>query len=107
MVEVRFDEDGQRLVGEVDGQECVLEVRRWSERIVEFKRTFVPPELRGAGAGQAFVAAALDWARRGDQRIIPSCPFVKEFVEEHPEQRELVVERAAQPDPDREGGPNP
>jgi predicted GNAT family acetyltransferase len=102
-------DDGQRqmLVGEVDGHECTIEVRRWSERIVEFKHTVVSPALRGEGVGQRFVSAALGWARRGGQRVIPSCPFVKKYVEEHPEESELVVERAAQPDPDREGGPNP
>jgi predicted GNAT family acetyltransferase len=108
-LQIDLRDDGERLelVGQMDGHECVLEIRRWSDRILEFKQTTVPPALRGEGVGRRFVSAALDWARAGEHRVIPSCPFVKRYVEEHPEEGELVVERAAQPDPRRPGGPNP
>jgi predicted GNAT family acetyltransferase len=106
-LDLRLDEEEQRLVGPVEDRECVLEVRRWSPRILEYKRTFVPVELRGRGVGRRFVGEALDWARRGGQFVIPSCPFVRRYLEDHPEARDLVVERAAQPDPERPGGPNP
>lgn len=106
-VDIRLDEESQRLVGRVESRECVLDIRRWSPRTLEYKRTSVPADLRGHGVGRRFVAEALDWARRGGQFVIPSCPFVRRYVEDHPEVRDLVVERAAQPDSDRPGGPNP
>jgi predicted GNAT family acetyltransferase len=106
-MDVRYDEDEQKLVGEVEGQECRLEVRRWSDRILEYKRTVVPPGLRGRGGGRRFVADALSWARRSGHFVVPSCPFVRRYVEEHPQERDLVVVGAAQPDPDRYGGSNP
>ena len=39
--------------------------------------TDVGPSLRGTGAGNALVAAAVDFARANGLHIIPLCPFAK------------------------------
>ena len=43
--------------------------------------TEVNQALRGTGAGQALVAAAVAWARDSARRILPLCPFARSVFE--------------------------
>lgn len=52
--------------------------------------TYVPPEIRGHHVGQKLVQYALDQAKRNHFRIIPTCPFVKHFIDNHPEYEPLT-----------------
>ncbi len=54
-----------------------------------FPHTVIIERERGAGLGGSLVQAALDDARRRGWRIVPQCPFVAEFIEEHPEYADL------------------
>jgi len=51
----------------------------------------VPRALEGRGYAAALATAALDQARREGIRIIPSCPYVKAFLQRHPEYADLVA----------------
>jgi predicted GNAT family acetyltransferase len=53
--------------------------------------TVITERERGAGHGGALVQAALDDARRRGWRIVPQCPFVARFIEEHPDYADLVA----------------
>lgn len=55
--------------------------------------TEVPPALEGKGYAAALALAALDYARREGLHVIPTCPYVKAYLERHPEQADLVVRR--------------
>jgi uncharacterized protein len=39
--------------------------------------TDVDDALRGTGAGAKLVAAAVDWARAGNRKLLPLCPFAR------------------------------
>jgi uncharacterized protein len=60
---------------------------------LDLVHTEVPPALEGQGYGQALVQAAVEHARREGMKIIPSCPFVKHYVEGHPDVAPLVAAR--------------
>ena len=47
--------------------------------------TDVDAALRGTGAGQALVAAAVAWARDSARRILPLCPFARSVFDRTPE----------------------
>jgi uncharacterized protein len=53
--------------------------------------TEVPPALEGKGYASALTVAALDFARRERVKVIPSCPYVKTFLQRHAEYAELVA----------------
>lgn len=53
--------------------------------------TEVPVALRGRGLGSALVREAIAFARAGSSRIVPSCPFIARWLENHPEERELIA----------------
>jgi predicted GNAT family acetyltransferase len=55
--------------------------------------TEVPPSLEGRGYAAALATAALGFARRGGMKVIPTCPYVKAFLQRHPQYADLVAQR--------------
>jgi predicted GNAT family acetyltransferase len=60
-----------------------------SERIV-FTHTVVEPEYEGRGIGSRLARVVLDDAVERGLRIVPVCPFIRAYVERHPEYAEHV-----------------
>ena len=46
---------------------------------------------RGRGIGERLVRYALEDARRRHLRVVAECPYVRAFVERHPETHDIVV----------------
>ncbi|RMI08890.1 N-acetyltransferase [Cellulomonas triticagri] len=67
----------------------VAEYRRHDD-VVVFTHTEVDPRQEGHGVGTTLVRAALDAVRAAGDRAEPRCPFVRAFVEDHPEYADLV-----------------
>lgn len=92
-LEVRHDADRQRFVlpVEVDGEdkEVHLDYRKQGEGVWVYAHTFTPPEARGQGLAGRVVKVALEYAREHDLRVVPSCPYVDEYMKEHPEYQDL------------------
>ena len=57
---------------------------------MDLLHTMVPPEDEGVGHGSTLVRAALDHARKSNERVIPTCPFVKAYLMKHPEDASLA-----------------
>ena len=53
--------------------------------------TEVDDALRGTGAGNKLVAAAVDWARDEDRRLLPLCPFARSVFDKMPEYSDVLV----------------
>jgi predicted GNAT family acetyltransferase len=69
-------EDGRRLAEltyTVAGTRIILD------------HTDVDDSLRGTGAGKKLVAAAVDWARTENHRLMPLCPFARSVFDKTPE----------------------
>jgi predicted GNAT family acetyltransferase len=60
---------------------------------LDLVHTEVPAALEGKGYGKALVEAALAHARAEGLKIIPTCPFVRHYLEGHPEAAALVARR--------------
>ena len=77
-----------RLSDELIGR---ADYRRRGNRIV-FTHTEVDPKRRERGLGSLVVGVALDDAQRQGLDVVPLCPFVARYIEEHPEYAKLVSE---------------
>jgi predicted GNAT family acetyltransferase len=75
--------DGDELVG-------VLEYRRFAKRIT-LVHTEVRPDQAGRGIGAALARHALADARSTGRLVRPLCPFVRSYLERHPEDADLIV----------------
>jgi uncharacterized protein len=54
-----------------------------------FHHTLTPPELRGNGYAADLVGRALDDVRAGGHRVVATCWFVDQFIDEHAEFADL------------------
>lgn len=77
---------------EVDGEPVGFVQYRRRPGAIAFLHTEIDPEHEGAGLGGVLVAAALDEARREGLHVLPFCPFVRSYLERHPEYLDLVPE---------------
>jgi hypothetical protein len=68
---------------------AVLTYRRAPGQIT-FIHTGVPPELEHHGLGTRLAQVALDAARADGLKVVPRCPFVAEFIREHPDYADLL-----------------
>lgn len=81
----------ERYEATLDGQLAgVLEYVVRRDRIALI-HTEVDPSYSGRGIGSKLARFALDDARARGLRVIPSCPYVRAFLERHPEYQDLVA----------------
>lgn len=74
-----------------EGGEAYVEYAERDGGSLDLLHTVVPPESRGKGNGSAIVEEVLGYARDQGLRVVPSCPFVAEYVRKHPEHADLTV----------------
>lgn len=60
------------------------EYRTTPDRIV-FTHTVVDPEYEGHGIGSRLARLVLDDALHRNMRITPRCPFIRAYIQRHPE----------------------
>jgi uncharacterized protein len=58
--------------------------------VITFTHTEVPKELEGKGIGSRLVKGALDQVRADGLKVVPQCPFVKGYIDKHPEYADLL-----------------
>ena len=92
MATVEHEAGGKRFVARTGSGEAELTYKERDGRVLDLVHTFVPPEARGQGVGEELVESAFDYARKNDYRVKASCPFVRSWLEEHPEQHDLLSE---------------
>ena len=51
----------------------------------------MPPALEGRGIGSRLVRAALEKVRAEGLKVVALCPFVKAYIEKHPEEQDLLA----------------
>jgi len=62
---------------------------------IVFTHTEVSDEFEGQGVGSALARGALDDVRAsGAPGVIPLCPFIKGWIDKHPDYESLVLKRS-------------
>ena len=74
----------------VDDKQAGLAAYRLRPGVITFLHTEIDDAYEGQGLGGQLVRAALDSARERGLRVIPTCPFVKSWIERHPEYADVV-----------------
>src|SRR5439155_2345223 len=72
----------ERLIG--------LAAYRLRDGRIAFTHTEVDESLEGRGFGSRLAAAALEDAARRGLNVVPLCPFIAYYVEQHPEYKRLL-----------------
>ena len=92
MSEVVDNETARRFEITVDGHTGFLRYAKTADHI-ELIHTEVPPELGGRGLGGELAKAALEYAQREGLRVIPSCAFVKKYLDRNAQYAPLLAAR--------------
>ena len=58
--------------------------------VITVMHTEVPPALNGKGIGSRLVRGLLDRVRAEGAKVVPLCPFVKAYIDKHPEYADLL-----------------
>jgi predicted GNAT family acetyltransferase len=88
--EFRDDPEAGRLEIVVDGRRAGYTAYRRRPGAVAFSHTEIRPEFEGRGLGGVLVREALNRARAEGMSVLPFCPFVRSYIERHPDQLDLV-----------------
>lgn len=89
-LDVRHAPEHSRFEVALGDELAYLEYRRDGNRIA-LMHTDVPPAFEGRGVGSRLARAAMDHARQARLRVLVFCPFVRAWVQRHPEYADLVV----------------
>ena len=90
-IDVRDNPDRSRYEISVDGEVVGIADYALSGDAMIFPHTFIDPSRRGQGLAARLVQVALDDARRAGRTVVPQCWYVAEFIDDHPEYRDLVA----------------
>ena len=55
-----------------------------------FEHTVIATEYQGMGLASQLIRSALDEARATGRNVLPFCPFVRSFIQQHPAYLDLV-----------------
>lgn len=92
LAEVTIEDNAERLRYEASTESGVVAGFAEYEDVLGvrvFTHTEVDDAFEGQGVGSALARAALDDVRERGMRIRPLCPFIRSYVERHPEYADL------------------
>lgn len=90
-MDIEHDRGESRFVARLEHGDAELAYAESETRVLDLNHTYVPPEHRGRGVAHVLVERAFEFAEENGMRIRPSCPYVRAWVQKHPERKGLVV----------------
>ncbi|MGB7035080.1 MAG: GNAT family N-acetyltransferase [Xanthobacteraceae bacterium] len=87
---IRDDAARSRFELEAGGVTVFMNYQR-SSNVISLDHTETPVAARGRGLASQLVKGVLDEVRSRGLKIVPRCPFVRAYVERHPEYRNLLA----------------
>ena len=87
---VRRDDQRNRYELVLDGE--IVGIADFVERdsVVVLPHTEIEARRRGNGLGAILVQGVLDDVRARGQTVVPSCWYVRDFIDQHPHEADLL-----------------
>lgn len=89
--EVVKDENRRRYQILVDGKSAGVADYLEKGDVVELPHTYVDPARRGQGLAGILIRFALDDVIASGRKVVPTCPYVRAYVDRHPEYADSVA----------------
>ncbi len=90
-VSVVHSAEQSRYEAYVGGELAGFAVYELRPGVIDFLHTEVDDAFEGHGVGSALARGALDDVRRdGTRRVVPSCPFIRSWIQHHEGYADLV-----------------
>jgi len=87
---IRDNAARSRFELEADGVTVFMNYRL-AGNVMSLDHTETPVEARGRGLASQLIKGVLDEARARGLKIVPRCPFVRAYLDKHPEYRDLLA----------------
>jgi predicted GNAT family acetyltransferase len=90
-VETSKNDEAHRYEAQLDGEVVGFAEYQLTDKLVIFTHTEVDDRCEGMGVGSTLARAALDDVRaEGTRKVLPVCPFIKQWIAHHPDYQDLV-----------------
>lgn len=90
-ISVRHEPERSRYVLTLEGRTVSVASYRTDGEVVVMHHTQTAPAHSGKGFAKRLVTAALDDVRDRSQKVVPSCWFVAQVIDEEPRYADLVA----------------
>ena len=87
-MDVQHDPNRHRFFVEVTGGTAELSYRPIDAHTLDLVHTGVPEESAGQGIAGKLAKAAFAWARQDGMKLVVTCPFVRKWLERHPDEQD-------------------
>jgi len=91
-LEIQHNKNRKRFFTFIEGREAYLTYENDEDNVLNFNHTYVPYNLRGRNIAAQIVGHALEYARENNFKVIPSCSYVRVFIEKNKQFSDLVEE---------------
>ena len=88
-----FNEAASQFQLTVEGHTAFIEFSRTGDIII-LPHTEVPAALEGRGVGKQLVEQTLTYIEQQGWKVVPLCPFVKAYIQRHPEWERIVLKKS-------------
>lgn len=90
-ITVADNPDQNRYEARIGGVLAGFSVYQLATDQVTFVHTEVDPRFEGKGVGSAIASYALGEVQAaGERSVVPECPFIKAWIDRHPDYQSLV-----------------
>lgn len=83
--------DRHRYLATIDGQEAGYLSYEQNGSVRDLQHTRVYDEFGGRGLGMELIGFVVADIRSRGEQLLPTCPFVRRYLDRHPEDAELVA----------------
>lgn len=95
------NKEENRFEAEIDGQMAVIEYSV-KPGIVSLNHTEVPEALSGKGVASEMIEKVLLQIEQRGLKVIPVCPFIKKYIQKHPEWESIIAKETNKKKPSQE-----
>lgn len=90
-VEISDNPEQNRYEARIDGELAGVAEYHLTRSSIVFTHTEVDDRFKGRGVGGTLARKVLDDVRaKGERDVVPVCPFINGFIEDHAEYADLV-----------------
>jgi uncharacterized protein len=88
---VEHDAAHHRFVVHLPDGDAELDYEMPDRNTINLRHTEVPESERGHGVADLLAREALTYARAQGLRVIPTCRFVRRWLDRHPAERDIIA----------------
>jgi predicted GNAT family acetyltransferase len=89
-MEIKHDEDLQKFYFIENGKECYVKYMMDDSKTFNILKVFVHPDLRNHGLAGELTKTVLEFAKKNNLKVIPTCSYADYFIAKNKEYEELL-----------------